>query len=190
MDRMGFIRRTCIAGFCGCGFGTLALNAETVSRPDQDSGNQMTQQWLVKLLESLDQNLESAELKRIIKMSAGIHYDQLRMDDLLSGYTGRLNEFMGFLEKEWGWKVDYDEATGIITADENKTYCVCPVLDREVFPGSDVICYCSEGFAERMFSRVAGVEVSAEVVSSVRRGDLSCVYRFELPKQASEVPSK
>ncbi|MCB0798987.1 MAG: hypothetical protein H6545_07570 [Bacteroidales bacterium] len=150
----------------------------------------MTQQWLVKLLESLDQNLESAELKRIIKMSAGIHYDQLRMDDLLSGYTGRLNEFMGFLEKEWGWKVDYDEAAGIITADENKTYCVCPVLDREIFPGSDVICYCSEGFAERMFSRVAGVEVSAEVVSSVRRGDLSCVYRIELPKQASEVPSK
>jgi predicted hydrocarbon binding protein len=64
------------------------------------------------------------------------------------------------------------------------------VLDREIFPGSDVICYCSEGFAERMFSRVAGVEVSAEVVSSVRRGDLSCVYRIELPKQASEVPSK
>lgn len=190
MDRKGFVRRTCLSGACICGFGALRLKADDSKQDDNKSTNQVADRWLTDLLGNLDQQLEKEELKKILKMSAAVHYDHLKMDEMLEDYTDRISEFIGFLEKEWGWKVEYDEAAGVITADENKTYCVCPVLDREIFPGSDVICYCLEGFAERMFSRVAGVEVSAEVVSSVRRGDLSCVYRIELPKQASEVPSK
>lgn len=181
MDRKGFIRKTCMAGVCGCGFGAIALNAGTSNQPDQDSENKMAQQWLVKLLENLDQNINPAELRKIIKMSAGVHFDQLKMDDLLSGYTGRLKDFIGFLEKEWGWKVDYNEATGVILADENKNYCVCPVLKGTAITASPAICYCSEGFAEKMFSKVAGVAVTAEVISSVRRGDKTCIYRINLP---------
>jgi hypothetical protein len=97
------------------------------------------------------------------------------MDEMLSGYTGKLREFIVFLEKEWGWKVNYDEAAGVLTADENKNYCVCPVLKSSSVTDSPTICYCSEGFAEKMFSRVAGVEVRAEVISSIRRG-IRAVY--------------
>lgn len=179
MDRKDFLRKACIAGVCGCRFGTLALNAGDVAGADQESVNQVPQQWLITLLENLDRNVDQAELRKIIKMSAGVHYDQLNMDGLLSGYAGRLEEFIGFLEKEWGWKVDYDEAAGIITADENKNYCVCPVLKGTV-AGSPAICYCSEGFAEKMFSKAAGVAVNAEVVSSVRRGDKTCIYRIRI----------
>lgn len=179
MDRKGFLRKTCIAGVCGCGFGALALNAGSVASADQENINPVPQQWLIRLLENLDQNIEEAELRRIIRMSAGVHYDQLKMDDLLSGYVGKLGEFVTFLEKEWGWKVNYDEAAGVITADENKSYCVCPVL-KGTPAGSPAICYCSEGFAEMMFSKVAGATVSAEVISSVRRGDKTCIYRINL----------
>ncbi len=181
MDRKGFLRKTCLAGVCGCGFGALALNAGNVSRTDQDGESPIAQQWLISLLGNLDQHIDPGELRKIVKMSAGIHYDQLKMDDMLSGYTGKLREFAGFLEKEWGWKVDYDETTGVLLADENKSYCVCPVLKGSAATESPVICYCSEGFAEKMFSKVAGTAVTAEVISSLRRGDKSCIYRVQLP---------
>jgi hypothetical protein len=180
MDRKGFLRKACFAGVCGCGFGALTLNAGEVAGADQDGANPVPQQWLIRLLENLDQNIDKAELRKIIKMSAGVHYDQLKMDELLSGYTGKLKEFVSYLEKEWGWRVNYDEEAGVIIADENKSYCVCPVL-KGTPAGSPAICYCSEGFAERMFSKVAGVAVTAEVVSSVRRGDKTCIYRVQLP---------
>lgn len=181
MDRKGFLRKTCLAGVCGCGFGALALKAGSETQSDQETGNLVARQWLVKLLENLDATLDTGELRKIIKMSAGVHYDQLKMDDLLAGYTGRMKDFIGFLEKEWGWRVNYDETTGVILADENKSWCVCPVLKGSDATGSPAICYCSEGFAERMFSKVAGMAVTAEVVSSVRRGDKTCIYRVELP---------
>ena len=76
------------------------LNAGTVAGAEQENPNPVPQQWLISLLENLDRNIEPAELWKIIKMSAGIHYDQLKMDEMLSGYTGRLREFIGFLEKE------------------------------------------------------------------------------------------
>jgi hypothetical protein len=181
MDRKRFLKRACLAGVCGCGFGALAMSGGNDAQVDQDGASPMSQQWLISLIANLDKNLDPGELKKIIKMSAGVHYDQLKMDDLLAGYTGRLKEFAGFLEKEWGWKVKYDETAGVLTADENKTYCVCPVL-KGTPAGSPAICYCSEGLAERMFSKVAGVAVTAEVVSSVRRGDNTCIYRVQLPR--------
>ena len=193
MDRKDFLRKACIAGVCGCGFGALALKAENLKNDiqasrsangnpdDQDTGNPMTQQWLRSLIDNLDRNIDASELRKIIKMSAGVHYEQLKMGELLSAYTGKLGEFIAFLEKDWGWKVDYNEATGVIHADENKSYCVCPVLKSSSATDSPAICYCSEGFAELMFSRVAGVEARAEVISSIRRGDKSCIYRIELP---------
>lgn len=184
MDRKGFLKRTCMAGACWCGFGALALNADGTSQAYQENTNPVAQRWLINLLENLGQNIDEKELRRIVKMSAVTHYDHLKMDELLADYKGNLREFIGFLEKEWGWKVDYDEASGVITADENKSYCVCPVLGKATMAGSQVICYCSEGFAELMFSVVAGVTVSAQVISSVRRGDRSCVYRVELPAKA------
>ena len=181
MDRKEFLRRTCLTGVCGCGFGALALNTGNAAAEVQDNPDPVPQQWLISLLENLDRNIEPAELRRIIKMSAGVHYDQLKMDEMLSGYAGKLREFISFLEKEWGWKVDYNETTGVLLADENKTYCVCPVL-KGTPAGSPAICYCSEGFAEKMFSGVAGVAAAAEVISSVRRGDKTCIYRVQLPK--------
>ncbi len=180
MDRKGFLRKACIAGVCGCGFGTLVSNAGNLVEADQESVNPVPQRWLITLLENLDRNFDETELRKIIKMSAGVHYDHLKMDELLSGYTGKLTEFVAYLEKEWGWKVKYDEAVGVITADENKSYCVCPVL-MGTPAGSPAICYCSEGFAEKMFSKVAGVAVTASVVSSVRRGDKTCIYKIQLP---------
>ncbi len=191
MDRKGFLKKACLAGACGCGLGAIALKAGNIVNPGQGNKaeqetqttteNQVAQQWLKNLLENLDGNLEEGELRRIVKMSSVVHYDHLKMDGLLSGYKGRLKEFLDFLGTEWGWKVDYNETTGVILADENKSWCVCPVLGKTSEPENPAICYCSEGFAEQMFSVVVGKPVDARVISSVRRGDKSCIYRIEIP---------
>lgn len=85
-----------------------------------------------------------------------------------------------FLEKEWGWKIKYNEKDKVIIADENKDICVCPLISN--FSNSDLsfICHCSESFAELIFSHVLGNPVSATVVSSILRGYKSCSYRIDI----------
>jgi predicted ArsR family transcriptional regulator len=63
-------------------------------------------------------------------------------------------------------------------ADENKSYCVCPMVNRAEGIGSSVMCNCSEGFAEKMFSAVFGHPVKAQVISSVLKGNASCKYKI------------
>jgi len=45
---------------------------------------------------------------------------------------------------------------------------------------STLLCDCSEGFAEKLFSAVVGKPVKAEVVASIQRGAKSCRYRISL----------
>lgn len=181
MDRKGFVRSACMAGACFCGFGAVTAGASDGIRPVDEEGNPVGQAWLVSLLSNMGQNMDPRQIRLIIKDSAKVHYDQLKMDELLSAYTGKLKEFTEFLEKEWGWKIDYDMKSGVLIADENKDHCVCPVIENVSNHDTSAICYCSEGFAELMFSKVAGTAVTARVALSVRRGDKSCVYRVEIP---------
>jgi hypothetical protein len=191
MDRKGFLTKACLAGVCGCGFGALSLRAENndiagnygriAGESQATQENKVPQQWLTTLLRNLDGSLEKDEIRKIVKLSSIVHFEDLRMDDMLSSYTGRLKDFLAFLETEWGWKINYNEATGVVLADENKSWCVCPVLGKTTEAGGEAICFCSEGFAELMFSKVTGVAVIAEVISSVRRGDKSCIYRIAIP---------
>jgi len=99
------------------------------------------------------------------------------MDEVLAAYKGDLEGFLKFLEKEWGWVISWDSETKTLIADENKSYCVCPMVNHGKNLETDVICYCSEGFAEKMFSLVAGAPATATVISSVQRGDKSCQYK-------------
>lgn len=43
-----------------------------------------------------------------------------------------------------------------------------------------LLCYCSEGFAELMFSKVVGHPVKAEVIRSIHRGAASCAYQIDI----------
>ena len=100
------------------------------------------------------------------------------MDEILKPFINDLDKFIEFLEKEWGWKVDYSQATRTIIANENKNYCVCPMINNDGKDKNPAICYCSEGFAEKMFSLVAGQPASANVISSIQKGDKNCIYKI------------
>ena len=93
---------------------------------------------------------------------------------------GDIEKFNQFIEEKWGWKIDYQKEKGILLADENKNYCVCPMVNQEKGVKSTIYCYCSEGFAEQMFSVVVGHQVKAKVISSVLRGDERCIYEITL----------
>ena len=62
--------------------------------------------------------------------------------------------------------------------DENKDFCVCPLCQAQKMP--PLLCNCSEGFAERMFSNILNRPVRATVIASILRGDKSCKYEIFL----------
>ena len=180
MGRKNFFKKACFAGVCFCGFSNIPTLANNDTSPIQDNKKQLNQDWLSNLLSNLNQDIEEDMLRKIIKKSSIVHYSNLNMDNLLSNYIGDLGKFNKFIESSWGWRIDYNKTTKILIADENKDYCVCPILEHKKGLNTSAICYCSEGFAEKMFSVVTGVPVTAKVISSVRKGDKSCKYKIEL----------
>jgi hypothetical protein len=137
--------------------------------------------WTKRYLEQTMDGAKIDDIRRIIKSCHLTHFDAIGMDRILDGFVGDIDAFIAFLEKEWNWRVDYDTASGTIVADENKDYCVCPLVKTGIVCSKN-LCACSEGFAEKMFGRVLQMEVSAEVIRSYIRDGKSCVYRIKLPE--------
>ena len=178
INRKEFFRKTYISNACMCGFGALGASADIFQNQPDDTEKRMFREWLSTLLSGLNENDEAT--KAAIKSAAIAHNNNLKMDEMLAPYVGDMDKFIGFISEKWGWKIDFDKATKTLIADENKAYCVCPVLPHNSENPQPSMCYCSEGFAEQMFSTVTGANVHATVVSSVHRGGATCIYKIEL----------
>lgn len=140
----------------------------------------MPSRWIAALLAEMETKLDVASARAVLKAAARAHYDELEMDKLMQAFKGRLEPFLDHIGKEWGWKIAYDKAAGVIQIDENKPSCVCPLRKDAAELKSGYLCYCSEGFNERMFAVAAGRPVKAEVTQSVVRGAKSCRYTITL----------
>lgn len=146
----------------------------------KEKGLLFTRDWNNELLKNMGQHPEE-DIPSLMHHCSEYHYRSLDMDTLLQAYIGDLPAFLNFLEKEWNWIITYDETKRMITANENKDFCVCPVVSAsEGHEVSPVLCHCSEGFASRMFSKVLGHAVKAEVISSVLRKDKNCIYQIRI----------
>ena len=181
-NRRSFLMSACATGVCACGFSRLAAGAtgsgaepaaETVKDP-------MPSKWIAALLPQMEKGLDRATSKKLLKSAAMAHFEHLEMDKMLEPHVGKLEPFLEFISKEWGWKIAYDKAKGIIDIDEAKDRCVCPLKHKDVALQSTILCDCSEGFAEKMFSVVVRKPVKAEVVASILRGAKSCRYKVTL----------
>jgi hypothetical protein len=140
----------------------------------------MPSRWIAALLPQIEANLDSATARTMLKAAAQAHYDDLDMDKTMQAFKGRLEPFLDHIAKAWGWKIAYDKEAGVIRVDENKNYCVCPLKKDVAELMAGCLCYCSEGFNERMFAAAAGRPVKAEVTQSVLRGGPSCRYTITL----------
>ena len=183
-SRRDFIKRFACA-VCFCGFGNLISIAEETNKAD--SNNNETSEfekneafalhWITELLSSLDDNnISEQQLRSIVKRTSQAHHDLLNVPEMVRPYIGKPDEFTKFLQEAWGWKVNDDKANRQLAIDENKPFCVCPLLKKSSGKLYPALCYCSEGFAEKMFSAVYQKDVDVTVAASVQRGDPSCVY--------------
>lgn len=179
-----FIKKMCFSGVCLCGFGSLFSNnvSDTLGLLEntKEENETMPLKWIKEVLSNLDDNLEEEQLRKIIKSTSIAHHEKLNLENMFCSYRGRLNEFVEFLKDEWDWKISYEENGKVLIADENKPVCVCPLLKNEKEKKYPALCYCSEGFAERMFSFVCEKSVEAVVISSIQKGDERCIYRITL----------
>lgn len=183
VSRKEFLKKACVSGICLCGFGSFAFSEtpggnQSTETKALDGNNLLIQEWISSLLSNLDIELDEESIRKIIKKTSIVHYNNLKMDEMLSVYVGDMDKFVDFIEKKWGWKIVYDKTAKVLIADENKNTCVCPISNFKKGIDLSAMCYCSEGFAEKMFSTVAGVSASATVISSIRRGEDRCKYKI------------
>lgn len=184
-NRRNFIGKACITGACFCGFTSLfAHSIVSTGANEVDESNdrklKFMQDWISNLLLNIDENSSQEDCRKIMKPCSAAHYDFLEMDKVLAPYVGDIRKFIQFIGEKWDWKIDYNPDSGIIIADENKAQCVCPIVNKERGVRSSILCYCSEGFAEKMFSTVAGHPVKAKVISSIHRGNDRCKYEIRI----------
>lgn len=180
-SRRDFIKKACLGGACLCGFGGVLGSVEAIASTttnDNPEPNAMHLNWIKEVLKNIETQDEETQ-RSILKFASKAHFVDLKMDEILAPYIGKLDEFIDYISKEWGWIFTYENNKRVILADENKSYCVCPLLKNEQDNKFPAICYCSEGFAETMFSKVIGKPVKATVAKSVQRGDNTCIYRIE-----------
>lgn len=136
--------------------------------------------WQSNLLKAID---EGKTGKEAFTYCAKYHYDKIDMDNIIKNYIGDLCGFVNFLKENWGWKVVFSEDGTKIIVDENKDFCVCPVVHALKQTSNDIplsICNCSEQFAKNMFSKVIGKEVHTKVIRSIIRDGKSCIYEIDL----------
>jgi len=177
----------CLAGLCAC-LGVPTATAAAGAGVDAQTAEPkpaatMPQKWIVAILPALA-GIDEEQARRILKSGAKAHFEHLDMAATAADYRGRMSEFLDFLRREWNWVIEYDRARGVIEIDENKSACVCPLIPKDHPADLGVLCSCSEGFAETLFSAVAGSPARARVTASIRRGQKSCKYRIELPLAA------
>ncbi len=178
--RRGFLKH-CAGLACACWFGSVfdfkAFGQDNVEKPEINREEAFALQWITELLDSLsNNNLTDSQLRSIVKSTSQAHHDLLDVPEMVKPYIGKPSEFIEFLEKSWGWKVNDDSSKRLLIVDENKPKCVCPLLKNSADKLFPALCYCSEGFAEKMFSAVYGHPVAVTVAASIQRGAPSCVY--------------
>jgi len=179
-DRRSFVKTACLAGLCGwVGENTAAASGEVRAQPEAPTAAALAQKWIATLLPVLATG-DREHAKRALKRCSKAHYDDLNMQVTVDRFRGHLDEFLAFLRQAWAWIIDYHRDRGIIEVNENKRTCVCPLVQKGHGADLGLLCYCSEGFAETMFSEVFGSPVRAEVTESILRGHKSCKYRIEL----------
>lgn len=185
--RRNFLKKACLSGACLCGFSSI-LRSETfntliTSQSETTHKNEkMFLKWITELLKNLENcHLTETQLRQIVKSSSIAHHQYLDMDTMLTPFKGHLDNFIEFIKEKWGWKVTYEDCEKqVLIVDENKAHCVCPLLQNEQTKKLPALCYCSEGFAERMFTIVCTHPVNATVISSIQRGNNKCIYRIVL----------
>ena len=106
-----------------------------------------------KVSREIESYFGSEDENKKIKQAAILIILQMKWIRCLSHLRENLKEFITFLRKPGDGRFAFDRGNGIVIADENKPFCVCPLDDRVRCRSCAVA---QRGFAEMMFSRGFG----------------------------------
>lgn len=134
--------------------------------------------WTKALLEGINENCDNTYAS--FEKCACFHYTTNNMENIIENFIGNLDGFLDFLSAEWCWIINKSDDNRKIIIDENKNFCVCPVVHRMGNNVPPAICNCSEHFAKKMFSEVTGNQVDVKVIRSFVRDGKSCIYEITL----------
>lgn len=173
---------TCGTIVCLSCFGSIfklaAQNTSTQENTNKDEAFAL--QWITELLDSLDaEHLTDSQLRNIVKSASQAHFDLLDVPAMVKDYVGNPEKFIEFLQNSWGWVITDNKSEHKLIVDENKPVCVCPLLKNSADKLYPALCYCSEGFAEKMFSAVYMHPVYVTVAASIQRGNPTCIYHID-----------
>lgn len=180
ISRKEFIRNACSIG-CFCGFTGMSFATTKETDSTTTTSRSFYNEWIEAIVQSLGEYADEKIIRTVVKKGAHSHYKHLEMDKQLEPFVGKPQQFLKFLEEEWGWKISYKQDQTSLLADENKSVCVCPLLRHDSKNKNlGAMCYCSEGFAELMFSKVYQHPIKAKVIESIHRGNPSCKYQLTI----------
>ena len=181
MNRKEFLKKICLSGICACSGSELLSQNGTVTddskkAPKEDWRFGFSRTRYTDLMRILQSKLSKKEFSEIIQAlgrecSAGI--------DFIKDYKGDLIGYLKELKRRWNEDSTYDqEKRIIIVASQERTSCVCPLIDTEKV--SDEVCNCSLGWQKQTFETVLGKNVGVEIKESIIRGGKRCIFEIKI----------
>ena len=92
------------------------------------------------------------------------------MEDLMAGW----NIIRDRRNLKGRWVIEGNTLRGIFGE------CGCPLIRSGLVELHPVLCYCSQGMMETIFSRVSGKTIEVEIKRSIGRGDDVCEFLINL----------
>ncbi|MBN1781505.1 hypothetical protein JW948_10295 [bacterium] len=180
MKRKEFLNSICLSGACACSASMLLAqdtgSAAENEKPKEDWRIGFSKTRYTKLMEILQSKLTEEEFSEIIQLlgracSASIGFIQT--------YAGDPDGYLKELKRRWNENSVYDRENGVITvSSEERTECVCPLIDTAKV--SHKVCDCSLGWQKQTFETVLGKKVDVEIKESIIRGGKKCTFEIRI----------
>lgn len=183
MNRKNFLKKTCISGICACSISALLFQNEAIADDNKEQRNKK-EDWRIgfsrarytKLMEILESKLSTEEFNEIIHELGRYCSSTV---GFIQDYKGDLDGYLKELKRRWNEDSIVDNEKGIIMiASQERTSCVCPLIDTEKV--SDQVCNCSLGWQQQTFETVLGRNVEVKIKESIIRSGKRCVFEIKI----------
>jgi predicted hydrocarbon binding protein len=184
INRQQFLKR---AGVCFCGCAAL-LNSATllpqeIKETPADKKMQFAHKWVKRFFDIFDKELDEPTRQRIMEENGRQCYIQ-GIDRQYAPVS--MEKFVGIVQKGIGkencWMegniVYFNYAASPGSVQNEKTSCLCPLVENGPSDLSGTYCHCSVGYVHQMFSSSTNKKVEVELLESLRRGGQRCRFKI------------
>lgn len=141
-------------------------------------------QWAQKQCAYLTEHFDDETIRQI-RMDCACGPEMDKAGKLKAIYE-RERDLSAFVKKANRLQQGFSLEDGDESIDLIYPQCYCSCVKRVDTHLSAVWCYCTLGYAKRMFSYIFDREVQAELISSVKMGDAVCRIRIRPQKESDE----